>query len=755
MSQRFANHGLRASFARKKTVIAMLSLAATAPAWALSDFNDSSTGVSCQYWDKASSAAWKNTGGDWVDASGAAQGSNAFRTGYISDTNTGKQVPLDVSTLVKNWGNASVYRGIVLRNVGGANSVVFSSREGSAPPKLLIKYADGSSATLTALADSQLQCPWYTPIGTSTSMTLDKVQNVVLRFDAQRRTDVVGATLTLTSTAQYGDTSIGAFQLVQPGATTTASTPTGTTSTSTGTTSTSTGTTSTNTGTTSTSTGTTSTSTGTTTTSTGTTTATTTTATTTTAAATAAEPPAWYRLYDGSTGVTCAAWNLGAKLAWRNRGGDWLDASGAAQGTSAFAKAAVSGSGQPFTFDVTRLVQGWASPTRYRGILLKGESSGTVYLSSREGSAAPVLTVRYTDGTTATVKPNADSHLDCSTTYAKGQSTTLTVSSGMKAALSFDIPRRSDVASATLKVTTASSSGSATVGAYQLRQPETGATVPVQQGLAAAYPGDVGIENDPSVVMVERFEQSNFYQASKWGYSSMPSVWTAETISSDSTNGFQNLSGNAYRIRIGQGANYGTAIEAKTKNFMGSNPQEIYFRYNLRFASIFRDTSDGGKMPGVAGNTDYCGFGGRKCDGTDGWSLRGSFFNATDPSNPVYPRVLLGTYAYHADMATTYGDHWPWQMNGLGLVEQNRWYSVEQYVKMNTPGYKNGIIRVWIDGKLAFEKTDLNLSTVSGWPIEKIMVNHWYGGTGLAPHNLAWYMDNLVVAKKYIGPMKK
>lgn len=718
----------------KRSVMAIVGLAASMPAWALSDFNDGSAGVSCHYWDKASGTSWKNTGGDWVDAAGRLQGWDAFKVTYITDTNTVKPVSWDVTALVKKWGASSAYRGIMVRNIGGTNAVVFGSRESANPPKLVITYADGNVATLATEADSQLQCPWYTPIGTRTDMKLDRVQNIVLRFNAQRRTDVVSARLVMTTTAQYGNTSVGMFQLVQPGATaTTSTTPASSTTTTSPTTSTSsTAPTTSTSGTTSTS-------------------------TSTSALATTSSNAKIYALYDGSTGVTCSAWNSAGKFNWRNKGGDWLDANGSAQGSTPLAKALVSGGGKAFSFDVTRTVQSWSAASVYRGFMLRvvpNETSGTVYFGSRESSMAPVLTVTYNDGSSVTVKPHADSHLDCSTVYSKGQSTTLTVSSSLKAALSFDVPRRTDVRSASLKMTTASSSGTASIGVYQLRQPETGDNLPVQQGIAAAYPGDVGIESNPDVLFVERFEQSNFYQSTKWGYSTLPSSWTAETLSSDS-NGFQPLSNKAYRVRINAGANYGTALELKTQKALGYQPEELYFRYNLRFGSNFRDTADGGKMPGLSGDTSIAGNGGRETDGTNGWSLRGSFFNTKDPANPIYPRVLLGTYAYHADLGSTYGDHWPWQKNGLGLVEQNRWYSVEQYVKMNTVGQKNGILKVWIDGKLAYEMYNLNLRTVSGWPIYKAWINHYYGGVGTPSHNLGMYIDNLVLAKKYIGPMKR
>lgn len=735
----------------KKSVIALLGLAASVPAWAVSDFNDSSSGVSCQAWDVASGTKWKNVGGDWVDAGGVAQGSKAFRTAYLSDTNTKKQVTMDVTSLVKNWGSSSVYRGILIRSLGSSSTDVFSSREGVASPTLVIKYADGTMNTLRPQADSGLQCPWVSPIGTSASMTLKSSQNIVLRFGAQRRSDVVSAQLTLTSTAQYGSTTVGAFQMVQPGAV--ASTSTASTSTSTSTT------TSSSTSTSTTTSPTTSTSTSTATTSPTTSTSTATSTTTSTSGVATSSNAKIYTLYDGSTGVTCTAWNSAAKLTWRNKGGDWIDANGNAQGSTPFAKTLVTDQDKTFgvSLDVTRLVQSWSSASKYRGVLLgvvPNEPNGTIYFGSRESSQSPVLTVKYGDGTSVTVKPNGDSHLDCTTSYAKGQTTSLILKSGQKVALSFDVPRRTDVTSATLQMTTTAQYGSTSVGAYQLNQPETGDNVPVQQGIAAAYPGDVGIENNPDVLFVERFGQTNFYQNSKWGYSSMPSTWTAEVISSDS-NGFQNLSGNAYRIRINAGTNFGTGLELKTQKAIGYQPEELFFRYNLRFGSNFRDTADGGKMPGFASDTGGCGNGGRRCDGTDGWSLRGSFFNSNDPGNPVYPRILLGTYAYHADMPTTYGDHWPWQQNGLGMVEQNRWYSIEQYVKMNTVGQKNGIIKVWIDGKLAFQKTNLNLRTVSGWPIYKAWIDHYYGGVGTPSHNLGIYIDNIVLAKKYIGPVKR
>ena len=37
-------------------------------------------------------------------------------------------------------------------------------------------------------------------------------------------------------------------------------------------------------------------------------------------------------------------------------------------------------------------------------------------------------------------------------------------------------------------------------------------------------------------------------------------------------------------------------------------------------------------------------------------------------------------------------------------LENNRWYCIEQHVKLNTPGQSDGVLRGWVDGRLAFER---------------------------------------------------
>ena len=108
-------------------------------------------------------------------------------------------------------------------------------------------------------------------------------------------------------------------------------------------------------------------------------------------------------------------------------------------------------------------------------------------------------------------------------------------------------------------------------------------------------------------------------------------------------------------------------------------------------------------MPGISGTYGRAGWGGRRTNGTKGWSARGAFFQSIPEGNPLAGTHPIGTYCYHADQKGSYGDTWLWQKGYRGFLQKNRWYAVEQYLKMNTPGKKDGIY----ENAKRFLKTDI------------------------------------------------
>ena len=72
---------------------------------------------------------------------------------------------------------------------------------------------------------------------------------------------------------------------------------------------------------------------------------------------------------------------------------------------------------------------------------------------------------------------------------------------------------------------------------------------------------------------------------------------------------------------------------------------------------------------------------------------------------------------------------------------------------MNSPGRNDGVLKAWIDGVLVFERSDLRFRDVPELKIESLWMNVWYGGTDPAPQDMTLYIDNLVISRKYIGPV--
>ena len=260
--------------------------------------------------------------------------------------------------------------------------------------------------------------------------------------------------------------------------------------------------------------------------------------------------------------------------------------------------------------------------------------------------------------------------------------------------------------------------------------------------LAMPPKGETKLAGREDIVFSTDFESPDWYR--EWGIDK-PEPGT-DTVVEDSAFGFEPFQGKALRVRIGQGGNLGSNLRYAFAKRTGSEPEEIHFRYYLRFANDWNPEVQGGKLPGISGTYGRAGWGGRRVNGSDGWSARGSFGRQRDGETP------LGFYCYHVDMKGKYGSIWNWDRDNLGSLRNNRWYAVEQYVKMNTPGRNDGVMRAWIDGKLAFEKTDVRMRDVNDLKIEMVWLNVYQGGTLPAASDDHLYIDNVVIARKYVGP---
>lgn len=470
--------------------------------------------------------------------------------------------------------------------------------------------------------------------------------------------------------------------------------------------------------------------------------------------------PDTFFLSDGAAGPTCANYTGMGHMAWSRAGGDWVDAAGKLYGDHPFATQSVPlGKGrQAEDWDVTELVRAWLDG-RYpnAGMLLRvkpGGKNGVVDFNSRESpdsSTRPVLKLQWSDGLQSSLSPAADTFLDCTSLSSLGARPTMKVSATQSALLRFDLKKtdaRLQQAVLTLVTDTRYASGTE-IGVYRATPPYTRMSGDAVMGLAKDYVRDVGIGNNADVVFSTGFESPVWL--TEWGYFGPRS--TAEAIAEDAARRFEPFSGRALRVRLVKGQNLGLDLRYLFAKGGKPEPEEIYFRYYLRFADDWNPYADGGKMPGIAGTYDRAGWGMRKSDGYNGWSVRGGFAARPSVDMSVARLTALGSYSYHADTGES-GDYWGWNEGPSGLLENNRWYSVEQYVKLNTPGVRNGVFRAWIDGRLVLEKTTILFRHTRDLKIENVWMNIYHGGTTPPPQDMTLYIDNVVIARRYIGPVK-
>lgn len=133
------------------------------------------------------------------------------------------------------------------------------------------------------------------------------------------------------------------------------------------------------------------------------------------------------------------------------------------------------------------------------------------------------------------------------------------------------------------------------------------------------------------------------------------------------------------------------------------------------------------------------GSGGRgRPSGSDGWSSMLAITNRESQSNDEYK---IAAYTYHLDQAWTSGE---FELTGT-RVPGDEWFALETEVVMNSiddgEAVHDGEARCWLDGELAYERTDFRWTTIEEQAVEYAGPLVRYGGGETAPADLAIYYD--------------
>jgi hypothetical protein len=74
---------------------------------------------------------------------------------------------------------------------------------------------------------------------------------------------------------------------------------------------------------------------------------------------------------------------------------------------------------------------------------------------------------------------------------------------------------------------------------------------------------------------------------------------------------------------------------------------------------------------------------------------------------------------------------------------------------MDSSREKDGILRGWVDGRLALDKTDVRMRDAPSLKIETVWLNVYLGGSWTARSDHHLYIDDVVIARKPIGLRRK
>lgn len=463
--------------------------------------------------------------------------------------------------------------------------------------------------------------------------------------------------------------------------------------------------------------------------------------------------------HDEGGGATKQYYSSKYRLEWRHPLGDWLDANGVLNGDTPYLSKTLKSSlaGRYIELDVTKMLQGMPqrSPSDMQDVDFFFRSKGDFKFSSRESSQFSPSIELYIGDQLRQFFSLRDTQLDTSTNKNLGAASSVKVGRRSNGLVGFSIPasliNAPDLKKIVLRLHIGKVYGSGaslnvfrvSTGQSSLHTTQTtsanrsGASL----GIAEKYPADKGLESDSQVYFFDDFDEHHSRQI--WGDRGRRVKVPSAGLSA---------SEHALEVTVQKGKNRGLNRRYKFKQNGLDEPESAYFRYYLRLSQSWNSDISGGKFPGFAGTYGKAGWGGRKATGDGGWSARGFFFSTAENQQGEL-RTPLGNYVYHLDQTNRYGNDWVWSENGAALLENDRWYSVEQQVKLNSPGLSDGVLRGWLDGKLVFEKTNLRFRSSPALKIEEVWFNVYHGGGDTAPRDLVLYIDNVVIAREYIGPI--
>lgn len=292
------------------------------------------------------------------------------------------------------------------------------------------------------------------------------------------------------------------------------------------------------------------------------------------------------------------------------------------------------------------------------------------------------------------------------------------------------------------------------------------------QPIAAKYPDDFGIADDPDVIFTDDFESwknESEPPKGKWSIRKNKVSRTRVTPGQTVIDGSPGPGKSVLEMACwtpGSGSQTG-GLSLKLGNYnhanegLGNGYDEIYVRYYIKFDDEYRIVRNHG-----------ANLGGRDVKRKDAaWvgsagirdvSTRGYFYSGVQPRGKSGSEELeMGFYSYHLDKKGPWGENY--EVQRRIPVKVGRWYCIERHMKLNSvdrskpdPANADGIEELWIDGQLTIHKEGVRFRRITHLRITLFSLETYYHDLPTQydrDHPIKVYFENVVIAKRYIGPL--
>ncbi len=236
------------------------------------------------------------------------------------------------------------------------------------------------------------------------------------------------------------------------------------------------------------------------------------------------------------------------------------------------------------------------------------------------------------------------------------------------------------------------------------------------------------------VLFEEMFEDADWWR-----------TWTSSYAPGHPRNRTEQIpgySGRGIEVTILEGSHFGTDLRYRFAAHGQDEPDEVYFRYFIRF--IDWDNVSSGKLPGFEGIVGRTGLGNKPSTPEEpGFSARGLFVRAPE----VEGATPIGYYVYHINQPKLSGEKMHWD----GELVHGDWYCVEGRIALNTPGERDGILDAWVDGQRVFVRGDIEFRYRADEHVRSFWMDIYYGGKQTAHRTMTLQIDELVLATARVG----